>query len=161
MRKKRAPHSATQSHANPWNWMRIVEVQAENKIAWQRHDTHQSERRSYSHSGDGPEVSEYFRDTTIPVAPRLPFRAVITLQSAQYWSNRFDQLEQCNSLVSDFMDQRRSDAAADHSFSWHSYDRHGVVTSPWQARACSSYSCAMTAIQKTDHAGQAVVVSSK
>ena len=100
---------------------------------------------------DREEVRDDLRDAALEVLPHLGIVAPAALHAAQDRAQRVREAEQRVGLVSDLVEERGRDPAADHPLTRDANDRHRVLAAAGQPRARPANRGARPAIEIADH----------
>src|SRR5205814_3841896 len=98
-----------------------------------------------------PKVRDDFRNTPLPYRPSHLLRAALALKRLQQRAQRANQIEERRSLVPNFMDERRCDAAPDHALARNADDRYRTIATAGQTRARTANRSSVATREVTDH----------
>ncbi|MCY1510962.1 hypothetical protein D9M68_453540 [compost metagenome] len=161
MRVERLTDRSAEFHAQPGRGMRIVDIDAKYEGARQADDADQADRRGDADTSHREEIRDDFGDPSIPDRPQILVGAGLLLERFQHGAQRGNKLDQRSRLMPRLVNERRGDAAADHSLARDTDDRDGTCAAAGQPRARPADSGARPALQVTHDRRQLVELALK
>ena len=127
--------------------MRIVLIFPKDKRPGQTEDADQPESRCYSYASDRPEIGNDLR------YPRRPILAhpEVGGPPLDLLTEPGDEIQQGGGLMADLMDERRRNAAADHTLPRHANQSDGIVATAREACPGAADCGADSLVQVAEH----------